>query len=209
MGIQLRSTPHVLFFVVMLPALSFGVGWLFAQALPDVPFWVETISPLAAYGILYRLFEVYIWHWPIFRWLGIVNVPDMRGRWLGEQTSSYKDENGKPRKARVIMEVRQTFSDIHVETFYKNWQTEHSVASFVRVDSTFMLLVLFEAAPKVEYDGTATAHKGVMRLVQQTPGRLVGSYFNAAGRHGELTFRRTRYTLHRTFESLGDQSTST
>ena len=55
-GIDLKKTGHILFFVVLLPAISFGIGWLFAELIPSAPFWVETLSPLAAYGILYGLF---------------------------------------------------------------------------------------------------------------------------------------------------------
>lgn len=203
MGINLSKTSHVLFFVVFLPAISLGIGWTFAMVLPNVPFWIETISPLAAYGILYSWFEKHMWHWPLFRMLDIVSAPDVRGRWLGQQTSSFKNENGTLRKSRVIMEVQQTFSSIKVETFYKNWQTEHCIASFVEVESECVLFIMFETTPKVDYDGEATAHKGVMRLVQLPDKKLVGTYFNAAGRSGELSFKRTRYTLHRTFDSIG------
>lgn len=203
MGIDLQKTSHVLFFVVALPAVSFGVGWVFAQIFPALPFWVETISPLAAYGLLYSAFEKHAWHWPVFRWIGIVSAPDVRGRWLGEQTSSFTDKNGKLRKSRVIMEVEQTFSGLKVETFYKNWRTEHCIASFILVDGECTLFMLFESAPKVGYEGEAGAHKGVVRLRQESPGKLTGTYFNAEGRHGEASFRRTRYTLHRTFDSVG------
>ena len=203
MGINLSKTSHIVFFIILLPALSFSIGWGFYTVFPNVPFWVETISPLAAYGILYNLFEKRLWYWPAFRALGIVTAPDVRGRWLGEQTSSYKDTNGKNRKARVIMEIEQTFSSIKVSTYYKNWHTEHCLSSFIDVAGECTLFIMFETTPKVEYEGEKTAHKGVCRLTQEAPGRLSGSYFNAMGRHGELTFKRTRYTLHKTFDSVG------
>lgn len=202
MGINLNKTTHILFFVVFLPVISLAVGYSFAVLLPNVPFWVETISPLAAYGLLYNFFEKYAWHWPIFRLLGIVVAPDVRGRWLGEQTSSFKDANGKPRKARVIMEIEQTFSAIRVNTYYKNWQTTHSLSSFMPVENECLLFVMFETAPRIEYDGEASAHKGVIRLVQLPDKKLVGTYFNAEGRSGELSFKRTGYTLHKTFDSI-------
>lgn len=206
MGINLSKTSHIFFFIILLPAISVGVGWIFAKLFSDVPFWVETISPLAAYGILYNLFEKHLWHLPLFRVLGIVAIPDVRGRWLGKQTSSYKDGNGKHRKARVIMEIEQTFSSIKVETYYKNWHTEHCSASFIDIGGECTLFIMFETTPKVEYEGETTAHKGVTRLIQLPDGQLVGTYFNAMGRHGEVTFRRTRYTLHKTFDSIGKPS---
>lgn len=201
MGIDLKKTSHILFFVVLLPAVSFGVGWLFAELIPDAPFWVETLSPLAAYGILYGLFDKYAWHWPVFRLLGIVTTPDVRGRWLGEQTSSFKDPNGKHRTSRVVMEVEQTFGSTKVATYYKHWQTAHTIASFIKVDDECILFIMFETEPKLSYDGEATAHKGVMRLTQQSSAKLIGSYFNANGNHGEFQFKRTGYGLYHIFDS--------
>ncbi len=202
MGIDLKKTSHILFFVVFLPALSFGIGWAFAFLLPNLPFWVETISPLAAYGILYGLFDKYFWHWPFFRWIGVVIAPDVRGRWLGEQSSSFKGEDGKNRTSRVIMEIDQSFAAVKVATYYKHWQTTQTISSFMRVSDECTLFVLFETEPKLSYDGEAVAHKGVMRLTQQPNTQLVGTYFNAQGNHGELSFKRTRYTLHHTFEPI-------
>ncbi|HEX6461869.1 MAG TPA: hypothetical protein VFZ58_01195 [Candidatus Saccharimonadales bacterium] len=203
MGVDLHKTSHVLFFVVFLPAVSFGIGWLFAQAIPHAPFWVETISPLAAYGLLFGFFDKVVWHWPIFRWLGIVGTPDVRGRWLGEQVSSFRDENGKNRKSRVMMEVTQTFSHIEVHTYYHNWQSTHTAASCWPIDGQVAVVIMFESEPKAAYEGNAMAHKGVIKLFEVAPGRLTGSYFNANGHYGELSFRRTRFTLHHTFEAVG------
>jgi len=202
MGINLGKTSHILFFIVLLPAISFGAGWGFYTLFPTLPFWVESLSPLATYGILYNLFEKNLWRWPLFRMLGIVTTPDVRGRWLGEQTSSYKDPNGKNRKSRVIMEIQQTFSSIKVNTYYKNWQTEHCLSSFIDAAGDCTLFIMFETSPRIEYQGEATAHKGVVRLTQLPDGRLAGTYFNAMGRHGELAFKRTGFVLRKTFESI-------
>lgn len=203
MSIDLRKTSHILFFVVCLPALSFGAGWVFSAVFPSLPFWVETLSPLGAYSLLYAFFDKTAWHWPVFRWLGIVVCPDVRGRWVGEQISSFKDDSGKHRKSRVVMEIEQTFSSIRVQTYYYRWRTAHSVAQFIEIQGCQTLIIMFEAEPKPEQDGNAKAHKGVARLTQRPDKKLVGTYFNAAGNHGELVFKRTRYTLHHTFESIG------
>lgn len=205
MGIDLRKTSHLGFFIIFLPAISLAIGWIFAEAFPFLPFWAETISPLAAYGILYNLFEKYLWHWPVFRTIGVVTQPDIRGRWLGSQLSSFKDQNGKNISSRVIMEVRQTFSEIKIETYYKNWQTERCIASFMTIDGQCVLFILFETSPKVQYEGDANQHKGVMRLTLLPDNHITGTYFNAEGRHGEFKFRRTTRTLHQAFEIKNDK----
>jgi hypothetical protein len=203
MTIDFRKQSQILFFAAFLPALSIGIGWLFAQLVPRAPFWVETVSPLAAYGLLFSFFDKTAWHWPVFRRFGIVTVPDVRGRWVGEQISSYKNQQGKHIKSRVILEIDQTFSRIQAATYYAHWHSSISVAQFVDIGGTPTLLILFDAQPSAHYDGDATAHKGVTKLSQQPDKTLQGSYFNASGRHGELHFRRTRYTLHQTFEVVG------
>lgn len=203
MGVNLSNISHVLFFVVLLPIISLGLGYGFTQIFSNVPFWIETLSPLGAYGLLYTLFEKHMWHWPMFRIVGIVSTPDLRGRWLGDQTSSFKDTNGKLRKSRVIMEIEQTFSGIKVRTYYKNWHSTHSLSSFIPVENECILFVMFETTPRIEYEENALAHKGVMRLAQLPDKTLLGTYFNAEGRSGELSFKRTRYTLHQTFEKVG------
>lgn len=202
MGIDLRKTSHVLFFIVFLPGVSFGAGWGFAQLFPDLPFWAEGLSPLAAYGLLYGFFERFAWHWPIFRWLGVVTMPDVRGRWLGEQISSYRDGNNKPRISRTVMEVKQTFSSIKATTYYKNWQTAHCVSSFIPVDGECVLFIMFESEPRPGYDGVVAPHKGVTRLLRQPDATLKGTYFNANGNHGELLFKRTSFVLHQTFDAV-------
>lgn len=205
MAIDLRKNSHVLFFVVFLPGLSWGLGWLAAQLIPEAPFWLETLSPLAAYGLLYGYFDKTAWRWPLFRWLGIVTVPNLRGRWLGEQTSSFRDKNGKNRRSRVILEVTQTFSNIAAQTYYQNWHSRLTAATFIAIDDVPHFVMMFESAPKVTHaDGVL--HRGVVKLNQVSDGRLEGDYFNGNGSHGELTFRRTQTKLYQTFESVGGKT---
>jgi hypothetical protein len=201
MHVDLRKQSHILFFIVFLPIISLGIGWFFAQIIPNAPFWVETISPLAAYGLLFAFFDKFAWHWPIFRWLGIVSCPDIRGRWLGEQISSATDKQNRHIKSRVILEVDQTFSSVHTETYYYKWRSSTTAAQFIAINSEPHLVIMFESEPKADYDGDSSAHRGVVKLTQRPDKTLVGTYFNANGNHGELKFHRIGYTLRRTFES--------
>ncbi len=202
MGITFHKTSHIIFFVAFLPVISFGIGWGFVQLFPSLPFWVEGISPLTAYGLLFSFFDKVAWHWPLFRKLGIVNIPDVRGRWLGEQVSSFTNEQGKHVTSRVIMEITQTFTSLTVCTYYKRWSSKISVAEFVELDSQPTLFMMFDAEPKVSYESPElNAHKGVIKLVKEYDGQLIGTYFNARGNHGELTFRRTQLALAHTFDA--------
>jgi hypothetical protein len=199
MKIDLGKSSHILFFIVLLPAISYGVGWAFSQQFPDLPFWVEGLSPLGVYALLYAGFERTAWHWPVFRWLGIVQVPDLRGRWTGDQLSSFKKENGKPITSYTVLEVTQTFSGVQTKTYYHRWTDSHSPSCFLNIEGQLYLVILFESEPGVRHDGTDTAHKGVARL-QYLPDEkvIVGNYFNSNGNYGEIRLkRRSRKLLHR------------
>lgn len=202
MRIDFTRTSHILFFVAFLPGVSFGVGWLFFNFLPTLPFWVDTISPLAAYGLFYAFFERAAWHWPVFRWLGIVTAPDLRGRWIGEQRSSYRDTHGKNVTSRVVLEVHQTFSNITARTYYKRWRVAHCDGSFIELDGAAHLVLLFESEPNSHHDGNEPDSKGVVHLYF-VPGerKLIGDYFNNNGNYGEVVFKHKSHVLRHAFES--------
>jgi predicted pore-forming effector associated with SMODS systems len=205
-NVDFRKPSHIWFFAAFLPVASYGIGQEFVHVFPRLPFWVEGISPLTAYGLLFSFFDKVAWHWPIFRWLKIVTVPDVRGRWLGEQTSSYV-ENGKHITSRVIMEVTQTFSSLQVAIYYKRWSSKISVAQFVEIEDIPTLLIMFDAERKVDYEATGDqALRGVCKLILMPNGTLQGTYFNGAGRHGEATYKRTSYNLAHTFDAQVPQS---
>ncbi|HUB93304.1 MAG TPA: hypothetical protein VMB52_02270 [Verrucomicrobiae bacterium] len=202
MQVDLRKPSHIWFFCALLPVLSYGIGWEFVHLFPSLPFWVEGISPLTAYGILFSFFDKVAWHWTIFRWVQIVTVPDVRGRWLGAQISSYTDE-GKHVTSRVIMEISQTFSTIHVDTYYHRWSSKISMAQFVEIESQPTLLIMFDAERKVRYEeATDNSLRGVCKLIVTPDGGLQGTYFNASGRHGEITYTRTSRKLTHTFDTI-------
>lgn len=172
------------------------MGWAFVTALPGWPFWLEGLSPLGVYGILYAFFERVAWHWPVFRGLGIATTPDVRGRWEGEQLSSFRSSNGKPVQSRVVLEVQQTFSSISTTTYYYRWNDAHSASSFLEMDGQPYLVIIFESEPGVHHKGAGVANKGVARLRYLPNEKLIlGTYFNTSGNHGELKLHRTSRTL--------------
>jgi hypothetical protein len=205
MNVDLRRTSHVIFFAALLPAVSVYIGWLFTQIFPHWPFWVDGISPLTAYALLFNFFDKVAWRWPIFRLLKIVTVPDLRGRWEGTQISSYVAE-GKHVTSHVVTEVTQTFSGIQIATYYKRWSSKASVAQFVTIDDIPTLLIMFEAARKVAYEeADGNFLRGACELQLTADGQLEGSYFNGAGRHGAVVYKREGYILTHRFDDANSK----
>lgn len=196
MKIDLAKSSHVLFFVVFLPVLSFAVGQIFEHLFPNWPFWIEGLSPLGAYGLFYGFFNESAWHWPVFRLLGVVTAPDLRGRWVGQQLSSHKNVKGGPTESRVVIEVEQTFSSVMTYTYYHRWNNVHSASEFMDIAGQQYLVIIFESEPGVRHTGQDNANKGVARLsYRPEEGVIGGSYFNSNGNFGELTLKRTSRKL--------------
>lgn len=195
MGVNLSKTSNVIFFVGFLPLISFFLAKGFYVLFPNLPFWVETLSPLLAYGILYAIFEKYAWHWKIFSILGVVSVQDLRGRWKGKQRSSYK-ENSNNVEVPSWLEISQTFSKIFVGACYERSQSESVVANFTELNEETYLFYTYDSEPNSLKSGTMQAHKGTVKLKYIPKERkLIGIYFNSIGNNGEADFEFEQYDL--------------
>ena len=195
MGVNLSKTSNVIFFAGFLPLISFFLAKGFYALFPDLHFWLESLSPLLAYGILYAIFEKYIWHWKIFKVLGVVSVPDLRGRWKGKQRSSYK-ENGNNVEVPSCLEISQIFSKIFVRASYEQSQSESVVANFTELNGEIYLFYTYDNEPNSLKSGTMQAHKGTVKLKYiQKENKLIGVYFNSIGNSGEINFEFEQYDL--------------
>ena len=189
MGVDFSKTSNRIFFAVLMPLIAYFLSLCFYQLFPDLPFWMITLSPLLTYGILYELFEKYAWHWKPFQALGVVNTPDLRGRWKGKQRSSRK-ENGKNVESPSYLEISQTFSRIFVRTLYEKSQSESVVANVLELNGEKCLFYTYENEPNSLKFGTMQEHKGTVKLrYLGCEKELTGTYFNSIGNHGEMDFQ--------------------
>lgn len=186
MGVNLSKTPHVIFFVVVMPALSIALAWAFNAIFPSAPFWMETLSPLMAYGLLYAWFDRALWKLPIFRVIGVVTFPDLRGRWKGSQRSSHQVQ-GVHTEVAACLEVTQSFSGITVCAYYQRSQSGSIVTSFGEANGDVFLFYTYDNEPNSLQEGTMQMHKGTVKLRHLPKERkLIGMYFNSIGNHGEM-----------------------
>ena len=160
----------------------------------------QSISLFVAYGILYKLFERYLWSRGIFRLLGIVRVPDLRGRWKGTLSSTYK-ENGANIEIPAYLEIKQTFSKIVVYAYYERSQSESVVANFAERNEEFYLFYTYDNEPSSKRAESMREHKGTVKLRYIPQEKiLLGSYFNSIGNDGEIRLEFERMELMRRFE---------
>ena len=80
-----RSVPLFLAIASVLSALA--TNRLQVAAHFDFPWWVDAPSVVGFYAVFWTLFEGFLWRIPILRRIGVVKVPDLRGKWEGSIAS--------------------------------------------------------------------------------------------------------------------------
>lgn len=188
MYINFTKASHILFFGGFLPLLSLGLAWIFYKIFPNPPFLFVTLSPIYTYTLLYLFFDKYAWSWGIFRILNIVALPDLRGRWGGQQTSSRKERSTNV-EIPAYLEIRQTFSKIIVKSYYPKSQSESVVAVFAKLNDELYLFYTYDNEPNSLKSGTMQAHKGTAKLKYlPKENKLRGIYFNSMRNTGDVKF---------------------
>ena len=186
MNINLLNVPHIIFFVFFLGFLSIVSSYCLGILLPDMPFWMETLSPLASYGILFWLFDKYAWKWKIFKFLSVRKFPNLNGKWKGLQKSSYK-ENDKCVEVQSYIEIKQSFSKVYITSYYERSQSSSVVASFADFQDETFLYYTYDNEPNTEKVGTMQKHRGTVKLKCIPNTKLLsGRYFNDNGNDGEI-----------------------
>ena len=191
MRIRPENFKRFTYFIAILALLSylvvFGIHLLVAAVWGPLPGWVETPSVIGVLVFLYTIFDAYIWRWPLFRWLQIVDFPDLRGRWTGTITSSWQ-----PNRLPAAIEIVQTASSISVALYGSNSHSESCVADFeVRGDGRPVLHYVFENIPNSSAVTTMERHEGTAMLTYFEDKKLLeGGYYTGRGRQsqGEMTF---------------------
>ena len=188
MKINLTKFSHIIFFILVLPGLSYILSLLFFKLFNNLPFWIETLSPLTSFLLFYSLFDKYLWKFKIFSVFGVVNVPDLNGRWVGTQRSSYK-KNGQNICISSCLEIVQTFSKIIIRSYYEKSKSENTVADFYDINGEGLLYYNFDNDPNSLKQGTMQRHRGTVKLRYVPRERkLIGEYYNDIGNNGEMTF---------------------
>jgi len=190
MRIDLKKSSHILLFVVFLSLLSWATSVGIYKLIPETPFWMESLTPLGAYILYFTLFEKYAWSWKIFRMAGVVNFPDLRGRWEGDGISTYKDENGNNVRYKGVLEIKQSFGRVVVEAFFEKSQSKSVIADFHEFDGDVFLYYNYDNEPNSFAEGTMQNHKGTVKLrYLKDENRLMGSYFNSIKNRGDFDFK--------------------
>lgn len=186
---QKHSTAYH-FFITLLLALSVLGAYAIDQALQptNLAQWSWLISPPSALGLFaflnWTLYGKFLWSLPLMRLLGIVEVPDLRGRWEGTLVSSFNQE-----QILCAFEIEQSAHHILVWAYFERSTSSPIAANFVTVNHRQYLHFTYDNDTGALSTDGMHDHKGTMSLEFHN-GELRGSYFNARGNHGDVVLER-------------------
>ena len=144
-------------------------------------------------GLLFsilNIFDKYAWKWSVFRWFGIVTIPNLEGRWKGTIESSY---NGSSTH-EAILEICQTFSKIGINLYTATSESRSLIAGFSKDEGgQIRLYYLYQNTPHlIRAASTMISQQGSAVLKILKKGKLLdGCYYNSGRERntfGELKF---------------------
>ena len=135
-----------------------------------------SITTISIFGILYSLFDKFIWKWKILHKLGIIKIPNLNGKWKGNFQSSYHDfKENLP----VILIIEQSWSKICIKGKFNHSKSSSDTASIkVNLGKEIMLHYSYYNDKKPEYYKMGTSnHRGYANL-EINGNSMEGNYFN-------------------------------
>lgn len=147
-----------------------------------------TISFGAIFGIIYFLFDNFIWKLLIYT----KTVISLDGKWNVKGISSYKDENGKNFTFDMYVIIKQTFTKIEIYTETESSTSKSNMASIELNHAQPIFQYTFENIPKNMANDELQRHPGLMKLRIESNTAMSGDYFSGKHRlrYGELTFNK-------------------
>ena len=176
-----------------LAVLSVILVWLLDVGLDridiDPLWWLSAPSMAGIYAGLFSVFDRYAWRWRLLGKLGILSVPDLRGRWIGEINSSYGEDGAKTEISATILQ-RWSAILISLEARESSSRSTMAVLKTQNIERP-ELIYAYLNEPRSRASETMQIHRGTCTL-RLTGDKLVGDYYTGRGRGtvGELSLKR-------------------
>lgn len=155
---------------------------------------VAAPSGLAVFGLLYLLFDHFVWKWPAFYDLGFIKIPNLNGDWSAAIASSATGE-----EVMANVRIHQTYSKIriHLDT---DKSASLSQMAAIEMASPTLFNLRYEYSAEFQRNEAAEIirHYGVTNVRLKSEDHKFSEqhaaiYYTEQGRdsHGRITFTRT------------------
>lgn len=117
-------------------------------------------SGLAIFGLLFLVFDHWLWKWSLFYKIGIVKIPNLSGKWNGYIISSKQPQQ----KIAATITIYQTYSNIRIRLETQYARSLSLMAAFEMVDPICFNLNYEYLSEYRSPQGDIVRHYGVTRL---------------------------------------------
>ena len=157
----------------------------------SLSYWVSAPSVLGVFGLLYFIFNKWLWKWSLLHKTRLVIVPVLDGRWEGYLTSSY--DNFKSEK-HITISIYQDWTEVLIVLETDSSKSYSSTASVVTFNPhCFTLTYEYVNIPTPTALETMHMHIGSATLEYKEHSKdIVGSYFSGRDRKnvGDIKLKR-------------------
>lgn len=173
-----------------LAVISILLAW-FLNNNYNFPWWFEAPSIFGFYGILYTVFNEYIWQSNTLSRLGIVRTPNIIGVWKGHLKTSF---NSFQSEHDIKVQIYQNWTAIGIE-FDSATSKGKSITAVIEVDEKkeCILTYTYFNEPNASAPKQMNIHRGTSTICFSNDLKTAqGDYYSGRGRQqfGEITLKR-------------------
>lgn len=143
----------------------------------DVPSIINVPTPFVIFGVLYLIFDNFLWKFKIFSL--VVKTPNLIGVWDGQYISSYK---GVVIPAKL--KIKQTWTKIEIISENGETQSNSSMAGiFTKCGGEISLKFEYNNNSNICMEDNRPSHSGFSHLIfDKAEKKFRGSYYNDKNR---------------------------
>ena len=180
--------------LAVLALASIPLAWTFAALLNLLGlsscWWISAPSVMGIFGLLYRLFDGWLWQTAIIRKLSIVKIPNLRGTWVGYIISSF--DNHGPQHP-ITVSILQSWRQISIILNSEHSKSHSLTASILLSDAHGPTLTYeYMNEPKPSAVEGMHIHRGTTILRLTSSDQLEGEYYSGRDRanYGSIWIKR-------------------
>lgn len=169
--------------LLILAVISIVFSWSFYKILGNyqisLPWWVESPSVLFFYGLLFVVFDK--WLWQYLKKINFVKTPNLIGEWNGNLKSSFDNHSSE---VKATLKIFQDWTRIKI-LMTTAQSSSHSESASIVIDAPEGKYLSYQYIndPKSNAIETMNIHRGTVRLIfDEKKNILEGEYYSGRGR---------------------------
>jgi hypothetical protein len=171
---------------IILAAAGLWVVVAFFMGVPVDRTWLKYVGIIASVVVWGTItFDLFVWRW-LPRWL--VKRPNLRGTWRGTLASTWTGDGSPQQPREFYLVIRQTYSRIHIESFFDISDSCSTSADIVLGDGSPVLWYTYDSNAHALHTDNNPPHRGAVRLSVQTEPHLsmAGDYWTGRKTTGRM-----------------------